>query len=198
MKPKLFGRWDYEEVTVEDPGLKDYINLKPMLIPYTGGRFQNKRFGKAKIHIIERLAGRLMTSGHQGKKHKWTSGHQTGEKYRAYKIIIKAFEIIEKETKENPLKVFVKAIENAAPREEVTVIEYGGARYPRAVVTSPQRRVDLAIRHMVWGAFHSSRKKPMSMEEALAKEIINAYKNSLQSYAIKKKLELERMAEAAR
>ena len=198
MKAKLFGRWDYDDVVVEDPGLKDYINLKEMFIPYTGGRFQNKRFGKAKIHIIERLAGRLMTSGHLGKKHKWTSGHQTGEKYRAYKIIMRAFEIIEKETKENPLKVFVKAIENAAPREEVTVIEYGGARYPKAVDCSPQRRVDLAIRHIVWGAFHSSRRKSTTMEEALAKEIINAYKNSLQSYAIKKKLEIERMAESSR
>jgi len=195
---KLFGRWDYEDVTVEDPGLRDYINLKPMLIPYSGGRHQKHRFGKAKIPIIERLAGRLMTSGHLGKKHKWTSEHQTGKKYNAYKIIIRTFEIIEKRTKQNPLKVFVKAIENAAPREETTTIEYGGARYPKAVDCSPQRRVDLAIRHMVWGAFHGSRKKPISIEEALAEEIINAYNNSLKSYAIKRKLEIEKTAESAR
>ena len=39
-----------------------------------------------------------------------------------------------------PLKIFVKAIENSAPREEVISIEYGGARYPQAVDLSPLRR----------------------------------------------------------
>lgn len=195
---KFWFRWSYEDVEVKDISLKRYINLKPLIVPRTCGRFQKKRFGKENIPIIERLIGRLMTPGHLGKKHKYTSGHNTGKWYKCLKIVIKAFEIIEKKTKENPIQVFVRAIENAAPREEITTIEYGGARYPKAVDVSPQRRVDLAIRHIVWGAFHGSRRKKKKIWEALAEEIIKASKNDISSFSIQKKLEIERIAESAR
>ncbi len=196
-KLKFWFRWDWN-VEVTDPSLKAYINLRPWIVPKTCGRYQKKRFGKAKIPIIERLIGRLMVPGHLGKKHKYTSGHCTGKWYKALKIVLEAFEIIEKRTKQNPIQVLVRAIENAAPREEITTIEIGGARYPVAVDVSPQRRVDLAIRHIVWGAYHGSRRKPKSMAEALAEEIIKAANNDASSFAIQKKLELERIAESSR
>ena len=190
------GRWKYE-IEISDESLAKVMNLNPYYVPRTNGRYQKKRFGKTKIPIIERLIGRMMVPGHLGKKHKFTSYRASGKYYKNLKILIKAFEIIEKETKENPIKVLVKAIENAAPREEITTIEMGGARYPKAVDISPLRRVDLAIKHIVWGAFHKSRNKG-KMHEALAKEIIAAYKNSLDSFAIQKKLELERLAASSR
>lgn len=193
---KFMGRWKYE-IEISDESLARVINLNPYYVPKTNGRYQKKRFGKTKIPIIERLIGRMMVPGHLGKKHKFTSYRASGKYYKNLKILIKAFEIIEKETKENPIKVLVKAIENAAPREEITTIEMGGARYPKAVDISPLRRVDLAIKHIVWGAFHKSRNKG-KMYEALAKEIIAAYKNSLDSFAIQKKLELERLAASSR
>jgi len=193
---KFFGRWRYE-VEIEDESLRNIINVKPYVIPKTNGRYQKKRFGIVNIPIIEKLIGRLMTPGHFGKKHKFTSYRASGKYYKCLKIVLKAFEIIEKETGENPIKVFVKAVENAAPREEITTIEMGGARYPKAVDISPKRRVDLAIRHIVWGAYHRSRNKG-KMHEALAKEIIAAYKNSIESFAISKKLELERLAASSR
>jgi small subunit ribosomal protein S7 len=193
---KFLGRWKYE-IDIEDETLKAFMNTKPYIVPKTNGRYQNKRFGKRNIPIIERFIGRMMTPGHLGHKHKFTSYYASGEYYKNLKILIKAFEIIEKETKQNPIKVLVKAIENAAPREEITNIEMGGARYPKAVDIAPLRRIDLAIRHIVWGAYHSSRNK-RDMASALAKEIIAAYKNSTESFAIQKKLELERLASSSR
>ncbi|MEM4511547.1 MAG: 30S ribosomal protein S7 [Nanopusillaceae archaeon] len=192
----FFGRWKYD-INIEDESLKQAINVKPYIVPKTCGRYQKKRFGSFNIPIIERLIGRLMTPGHMGKKHKFTSYRASGKYYKCLKIVLKAFEIIEKETKQNPIKVLVKAIENVAPREEITTIEMGGARYPKAVDISPKRRVDLAIRFIVQGAYHRSRNKG-KMYEALAKEIIAAYKNSVESFAISKKLELERLASSSR
>jgi len=194
---KFWGRWDYN-VEVKDPSLKPYICLKPMLVPKTCGRYQKKRFGKAKIPIIERLIGRLMVPGHLGKKHKFTSGRCSGEWYKCLKIVLRAFEIIEKRTGKNPIQVLVDAICNAAPREEITTIEQGGARYPVATDVSPQRRVDLALKHKVWGAYHRSRNKKGSMAEALADEIIKAANNDIGSFAIQKKLEMEKLAESSR
>jgi len=196
-KIKFLGRWEYD-VEISDPSLKSYLNIRPWIVPKTGGRYQKKRFGRTMIPIIERLIGRLMVPGHLGKKHKYTSYRASGKYYKNLKIVIKAFEIIEKRTQQNPIKVLVKAIENAAPREEITTFEAGGSRYPKAVDISPLRRIDLAIRFIVWGAYHRSRNKNKKMYEALAEEIINAYNNSTESFAIQKKLELEKVAASSR
>ena len=106
--------------------------------------------------------------------------------------------LIEKQTKSNPVEIFVRAIENAAPREEITTIEYGGARYPKAVEMAPQRRVDYALRLMTQGAYQASFGKKKSIVDALANEIIKANKMDQTSAAISKKLELERQADASR
>ncbi|MBI4140568.1 30S ribosomal protein S7, partial [Candidatus Woesearchaeota archaeon] len=105
---------------------------------------------------------------------------------------------IEQKIKENPLKVFVKAIENAAPREEIVTIEYGGARYPKAVDCAPQRRVDVTLRHFVWGAYGQCFNRKKSLVDALADELIAAYRLDGKSFAINKKMELERQADASR
>jgi len=94
--------------------------------------------------------------------------------------------------------VLVKAIENAAPREEIITIEYGGARYPKAVEMAPQRRVDTALKFFVQGAYHKAFNSRISAEESLAKEITSAYNMSADSLAISKKFELERQADASR
>ena len=148
---KMFGKWSPEGIVVEDPGLKRYINLAPILVPRTGGKNAQGRFKKSNYSIVERLINKLMIPGHKGKKHKYTSSQCTGKGITAYKIVENTFTIIEKETKENPIKVLVKAIENGAPREEITTIEYGGARYPQALEVAPQRRIDFALRQMIQG-----------------------------------------------
>ncbi|MBC8444471.1 30S ribosomal protein S7 [Candidatus Woesearchaeota archaeon] len=195
---KAFDRWDVEGIKIEDPGLIDVINLQPRIVARTGARYAGKRFHKSKSFIVERLINKLMVVGHKGKKHFKSSGHITGKSNNAYKIIEKTFEIIEKQTKENPIKVFVKAIENAAPREAIVTIEYGGARYPRAVECAPQRRVDVALKHMAQGAYHKTFNAKIKAESALANEIIAAYSLNPNSNALKKKQEVERQADASR
>ena len=195
---KAFNRWDVEGLKVEDPGLVNYITLEPKIVPKTGARYAKNRFHKSKIFIVERLINKLMIPGHKGKKHFKSSNHTTGKSNKAYGIFENALGIIEMQTKENPIKVFVKALENAAQREEIITIEYGGARYPKAVECAPQRRVDIALRHMAQGTYHKSFNSKKSAENCLADEIINAYRLSNNSHAIAKKLEVERQADASR
>nr|MCK4930440.1 30S ribosomal protein S7 [Nanoarchaeota archaeon] len=193
-----FNKWDCSGIKVLDPGLVRYINVKPVIVPKTGARYAGNRFHKSKLFIVERLINRVMNPGHKGKKHFRTSRHCTGKGAGAVKIVEEALKIVESKTKKNPVEVLVKAVENAAPREEIITIEYGGARYPKAVEMSSQRRVDTALKFFVQGAYHKAFNKKISAEESLAREIIGAYNSSGDSLAISKKFELERQADASR
>ena len=195
---KAFNRWSLEGIKVDDLGLQPYITLKPRIVPRTGARYAGNRFYKSRVFIVERLINKLMVPGHKSKKHYKTSGHITGKAQTAYDIVEEAFRQIEKTTKENPIKVFVKALENAAQREEIITIEYGGARYPKAVECSPQRRVDLVLKHMTQGAYHRTFNTKKSIVNSLAEEIMGAYRMSSASNAIAKKMEIERQSDSSR
>ncbi|MDD5331993.1 MAG: 30S ribosomal protein S7 [Candidatus Nanoarchaeia archaeon] len=195
---KLFDKWDTSNISVADPGLRQYINLQPILVPRTFGRNSNIQFWKSKYHIVERLTNKLMNTGHRGKTHRMRSGNFTGKGLHVYNTVQKALEMVEKKLNKNPVEVLIKAIENAAPRDEITTIEYGGARYPQAVEMSPQRRVDFALRTITQGSYQKTFRKKMSIATGLAEEIISAYNLDNKSYAISKKFELERQADAAR
>ncbi len=184
---KLFGKWSYDNIVVRDPSLKRYICLKPVFLPHTGGRHEHRRFGKAEVPIVERLINKLMRPG-----------RNMGKKHLAYNIVKKAFDLIYLKTGENPIQVLVRAIENAAPREETTRIMYGGIVYHVAVDVSPQRRVDLALKHLTEGARMKAFNNPLPIEEALADEIIAASNNDPKSYAIQRKEEIERIALSSR
>jgi small subunit ribosomal protein S7 len=198
MSIKAFNRWGVEGIKVIDPGLQRYINLDPKIVPKTGARYAQSRFHKSKIFIVERLINKIMTPGHKGKKHFMNSGRCTGKSANAYAVVEKTFAIIERQTKENPVKVLVKAIENASPREEIVTIEYGGARYPKAVECSPQRRIDISLRYMTQGAYGKAFNAKKKIEETLAEEIINAFNMSPNSNAIQKKIDVERQADSSR
>ena len=195
---KAFNRWGTEGIKVEDAGLQRYISIKPTFVPKTGARYAGKRFHKSRVFIVERLINKVMIPGHKAKKHAISSGENTGKAQTAYKIIQDALEIVEQRTKKNPIAVLVKAIENAAPREEIITIEYGGARYPKAVECSPQRRVDLVLKLMAQGVYQKSYGQKKKAYDAWAEEILNAYYLSANSVAIQKKLELERQADSSR
>ena len=195
---RVFDRWDISGITVEDAGLVNQINLDPRMVPSTGGSMAGSRFHKGKVFIVERLMKKLMVPGHKAKKHFKSSGYCTGKVLTTYNLVRDAFEIIEKKTKENPVKVLVKAIENGAPREEIITIEYGGARYPKAVECAPQRRVDQALKYIVQGTYQKSFNSKKSAADCLADELINAYNISNNSAIIAKKLELERQADSSR
>ena len=198
MTVKLFDTWDISGIKIEDKGVEKYINLDQVYVPRSSGRNIKIQFHKSYYSIVERLMNRIMVVGHKGKKHKYSSGHNLGKSTKMYKLIFKALKLIEERTKKNPMEVLVKAIENAAPREEITTIEYGGARYPKSVECAPQRRVDLALRNIAQGTYANSFNKKKKAHEALAEELINAYTLNMKSNAIAKKLEIERQADSAR
>jgi len=195
---KAFNRWSTEGIVVEDMGIKPYVQLQAKVVPRTGARYAGNRFHKSKVFIVERLMNKIMIPGHKSKKHFRSSSSITGKAHTAFNIVEDTFKIIEKQTKENPIKVFVKALENAAQREEIITIEYGGARYPKAVECAPQRRIDLALRYMTQGAYHKCFNSKKGMVDCLAEEIVNAYRSSANSNAITKKLEIERQADSSR
>jgi len=194
---KVFDLYDLSEVKVEDKGLKSAINLEPKLIVKSQGRNVQK-LGQLKVNIIERLMNKLATAGHRGKKHRIEIGHATGKYSKNMKIVLEAFKLIEKRTNKNPVSVFVKALENAAPRDEITVIEYGGARYPQAVDVSPLRRVNLALKHIIHGASDKAFNKKKTIAQSLAEEIIMAAEGNGESFALRKKNEAEKQADSAR
>ncbi len=198
MPVKLFGKWDTTGIEVRDPGLVRYISLKPVVVPKTRGRAR-KQFHKSSMHIVERLITRIFVPGHRGKKHYITSGHCTGKYETAWKIVKRCFEIVEKKTGKNPVEVFVRAVENAALREEIASYQVGGIIVRKAVVTSPQRRVDLALRLMVQGAYQKMKSGARDFASVLAGEIISAYRKDPQgSHALREKERIEREAAGAR
>lgn len=196
MSMKIFNLYDLENVKVEDVGLKKYINLDAKLMLKSHGRHREK-FSKSKVNVVERFANIVATPGHRGKKHKVMT-KISGKYTHTLNVVLETFKIIEAQTKENPIQVLVKAIENSSPRDEITTIEYGGARYPQAVDCSPTRRLNFALRNIVHGAFDRSRNKKLKIHEALAQEIILASKANNESFAVKKKIETEKQADAAR
>jgi small subunit ribosomal protein S7 len=194
---KFFDLYDVSQVEIKDPALRPYINLQPKLLLKSHGRNIGK-FGKARVNILERFANRLAVPGHSGRKHKIITSWSSGKYNRNMMTIIKTLEIIQKKTNKNPVQVLVDAINNGSPRDEITVIEYGGARYPQSVDTSPLRRVDLAIRWMVQGAYQRCFGKKKKMADSLAEEIIKASEGNMESYAASKKNEAEKQADSAR
>lgn len=194
---KIFDLYDLNEVFIEDPGLKSVINLRPKLILKSYGRNMQK-FGQLKVNVVERLINKLAVAGHRGKKHKIAFGTSTGKYSKNAKIVLEALSIIEKKTGKNPVQVLVKAIENGSPRDEITVIEYGGARYPQAVDVSPIRRVNITLKHLIHGASDKAFGKKKNIAQALAEEIILAYEGNGESFVLRKKNESEKQADSAR
>lgn len=194
---KAFDLYDLSDIKVEDPGLKMVINLKPMLIIKSHGR-NVKKLGQTKVNVIERLMNKLSVAGHRGRKHKIELGHTTGKYSKNMKTVLEALKIIEQKSKQNPIQVLVKAIENSAPKDEVTVIEYGGARYPQAVDVSPLRRVNLALKHLIHGASDRAFNKKKNIVQGLVEEITLASENNGESFGVRKRNEAEKQADSAR
>lgn len=194
---KIFDKYDLSGIQVQDLGLRSVINLKPRLILKSQGRNVVK-LGQTKVNIVERLMNKLAVGGHRGKKHKIEKGNATGKYTKNMQIILDALDIVEKKTGKNPVQVLVTAIENIAPRDEITVIEYGGARYPQAIDVSPIRRVNLSLKYIIHGAGDKAFNKKKTITQCIAEEIIMAAEKNGESFAIRKKKESESQADSAR
>ncbi|KAK7284734.1 hypothetical protein RJT34_19487 [Clitoria ternatea] len=188
---KLFNRWSFEDIQVNDISLADYIGVAASkhatYVPHTAGRYSVKRFRKAQCPIVERLTNSLMMHG-----------RNNGKKLLAVRIIKHAMEIIHLLTDQNPIQVIVDAVINSGPREDATRIGSAGVVRRQAVDISPLRRVNQAIYLLTTGAREAAFRNIKTIAECLADELINAAKGSSNSYAIKKKDEIERVAKANR
>ena len=156
-------------------------------MPHTAGRYQTKRFRKAQCPIVERMTNSLMMHG-----------RNNGKKQLAVRIVRHAMEIVHLLSDQNPIQVLVDAIINAGPREDATRIGSAGVVRRQAVDISPLRRVNQAIFLLTTGAREAAFRSVKTIAECLADELINAAKGSSNSYAIKKKDEIERVAKANR
>jgi small subunit ribosomal protein S7 len=185
--PKLFGEWGFEGIDVRDIGLQRYLNLTPIYLPHTGGRHEARKFRKSDMNIAERLINSLMRPGGSG-----------GDKSRIISVVRNAFKIINLRTGRNPVEVLVRAVENAAPNEDTTRIGYGGVVYRLAVDISPQRRIDLALRFIVRGVKEATFSNRLTLEEVLATHLIGAANNDGNTFAIRRKQEVERIALSSR
>eukprot|EP00299_Pterocystis_sp_00344_P010509 c4708_g1_i1.p1 GENE.c4708_g1_i1~~c4708_g1_i1.p1 ORF type:complete len:208 (-),score=32.68 c4708_g1_i1:78-701(-) len=186
---KLFNRWSFD-VEVSDMSLQDYLAVKPsqaLYVPHTAGRYSKVRFRKAQCPLVERLVNSLMYHG-----------RNNGKKLKAVKIVEHAFEIIHLLTDQNPLQVLVDAVSKSGPREDSTRIGSAGTVRRQAVDVSPLRRVNQALYLLTVGVREASFRNIKTISECLADELINASKSSSNSYAIRKKDELERIAKANR
>jgi len=184
---KVFGKWPTAGIEANDLGLKRYISARPILLPHTSGRHEHQRFKKSTINVVERLIDDMMRPGVAG-----------GSKARATSIVRNAMEIISIRTGKNPIEVLVRAMENAAPAEDVTRIAYGGIVYPISVDISPQRRTDIALRHITNMSRQASHNNPRTVDECLAEELILAAARDPKSLSVRKRDEIERIALASR
>jgi small subunit ribosomal protein S7 len=114
-----------------------------------------------------------------------------GKKHTARGILYGAFDLIEEKTKNKPLDVFKKAVNNASPMIEVRARRVGGATYQVPTEVRPERRTALAIR---WLIGYAKERSDTSMAQKLAAELMAAATG--EGGAIKKKDDVHRMAEA--
>ena len=114
-----------------------------------------------------------------------------GKKSTAERIVYGALDQVADKTKENPIEIFTRALENVRPVVEVKSRRVGGATYQVPVEVRPQRRTALAMRWLVEAARKRGEK---SMGIRLANELMEAADN--RGIAVKKREDTHRMAEA--
>jgi small subunit ribosomal protein S7 len=114
-----------------------------------------------------------------------------GKKSTAEKIVYGALEIIHQKTKDDPMKVFKKALSNVRPALEVKSRRVGGSTYQVPVEVRPERRNALGLR---WITTFAQNRRGQSMVEKLAAELFEAAEN--RGEAVKKREDVHRMAEA--
>ncbi|NOR21882.1 MAG: 30S ribosomal protein S7 [Candidatus Aminicenantes bacterium] len=116
-----------------------------------------------------------------------------GKKNTAQKIVYTAMERVKQKAKEDPLKMFEKAVENVRPVLETKSRRVGGATYQVPIEVSLNRSTSLAVR---WLIKYARDRAGKSMEEKLSAEITDAVNN--RGGAVKKKEDIHKMAESNR
>ena len=187
---QLFNKWSYKNLEIKDISLHPYLAVtenQSKYLPHTAGRYNSKRFHKASCPLVERLVCGLMMHG-----------RNNGKKLKAIRMLKHSFDIIHLLTEENPIQILVNAVINSGPREDSTRVGYTGTARRQSVDVSPLRRINIAVQLLTMGARESAFRNVKTFSECLSDELINASRGSSNSYAIKKKDEIERVARANR
>ncbi|CAN5794321.1 30S ribosomal protein S7 [soil metagenome] len=118
---------------------------------------------------------------------------QDGKKAVAEGIVYKAFDLVAERAKDDPLKVWDRAMTNVRPRVEVKSRRVGGSTYQVPIDVRPERSMALGMR---WLVEYARGRNEKTMVESLANEIIDAGQN--RGNAVKKREDVHKMAEANR
>lgn len=185
----LFNKYSYEGVVVSDETLKTYLRPDiPGIVPHTANKMTLGRFGLAHKSIIERFTTHLMSGG-----------RNTGKKRLAIQTVKKAFEKISNTAKKNPIQCLVDAIINSGPREISARIGKGGNMRRSSADVSPYKRINIALSYLSEGIRKQAFKnQDKTLVDVVSMELINAANNSLNSFAVKKRDEVERIAKSNR
>ncbi len=138
------------------------------------------RATKPDLNFDNQLVGRLINSV-----------MSRGKRSLAEGIVYRMLDFIKEQSKEDPLEVLLRAVDNIKPKVEVRSRRVGGATYQVPVEVSSERQLALAMR---WLIMYSKARKGVPMERALGQEILDAFKN--QGNAVKKRDDTHKMAQA--
>ena len=175
---------------INDISLEDYIAVKPKyatFVPHTAGRYAAKRFRKAQCPIVERIVNSLMMHGRNNEEK--INGGENCQARDGHHLLI---------NRSKPTSSDRRCGHQRRSERRRHSIGSAGAVRRQAVDISPLRRVNDAIYLLTTGAREAAFRNVKTMAECLADELVNAAKGSSNSYAIKKKDELERVAKANR
>lgn len=185
---KLFEKYSYDEVEVNNVSLKPYINLSRRgIVPHAATTITRGKTGKAKIPIAERFICSLMRNG-----------RNSGKKRLAIGVFEDACFIIHAVTGRNPLQVLVDAIIKCGPREDTARVGRAGSMKRTSVDVSPSKRISMSISMLSTGIRTAAFRNRKTLAEVIADELIAASTGSQNSYAVKKKEEIERVAKSNR
>lgn len=185
---KLFDTYSYENVKVADVTLQPFINIsRQVLTPHTSATNACKFRGQMNVSIVERFACCFMRKG-----------RNNGKKLLALRAVNNAFFLIEKMSGKNPIQVLVDAIINSGPREESGRVGRGGAMKRTSVDVSSHRRVNIALYFLTKGIREKAYKNQKTLAEIIADELLLAESNSPNSYGVKKRDEVEKIAKSNR
>ena len=154
--------------------MKHYLNLRPIIVPHTGGKHQHKKFWKTEhVSVIERFLNKIMSPGLISKRIKGRgASHNMGKKQKLLKILYNAFSIIETKTGENPIQILVRAIEKRGTTgKKLPEFPWEEFLTNKPSISLLNVRVDLAIKIIIQSVVGLSYNNIRTIDETISQRI---------------------------